>query len=523
MKPMRHLATPWILASALAAHAAFGSVNDDLARSFALYKKGAYPQAVEALSRIQADAQTQAVVEYWKALCQNRLQEFDKAAAGFKRAQQLGAKFDDLQYEMGQALFANQEFDLAKGAFLASAQQKFKPAASQYYVAYIHQLKEDYAGATAQYRKLLSLPDDAERIKQPALLQIAEIRLEQAESLKSDAAKRTRIKTSVLPVYRKVLAYNAATPAGMEAQSRVIELEERLGIKGARPSWYARVTTESKYDSNVITQAEQAIVEVSKAGSFLQKVDAVASYEMPAGESFVFTPDFTAGYTIHLNRGTPSVYQNDNFTTTPALRMRFDHMISDSLASALLDLEYNFTLRDYTQAQKLMYYSRYSNVVVGERFKWLGSGSTTVKGNFKLYGNQDDGQNSMNPGVSVIQTFTWERGIGASLLFSMDYNRARSALNDRMTYRLAPVVTMPRILLGADVTASFDLMVTDNRNQRESRGIEKLISPSLTAQWTFFRNWQANVSYAFTKNYSLDTQNYAYQKHVSGLGLSYRF
>jgi tetratricopeptide (TPR) repeat protein len=502
---------------------AFADAKSELSKTYALYKKGAYPQAIQLLSQIKGDNETQALTEYWTGLCHARMQQFDKAIPRFKLASQLGTKIEDLDYEMGQALYASQDLKSAREAFQRSLAKKYKLGASTYYAGFISQMLEEYPKALLYYKEIQNIEEDVDKVKQPALFQISEVRLVMAELTKDPTAKRERVLNVVLPSYKRVVAFNSSTPVAEQATARINEINHRYGVAQQSSVGSTKVSMDTKYDSNVVTQADEAVTQVSNTGSFTQKVAANASFKLPFDIPVSITPDIAMSYTLHLNRAAPSVYQNDNLAMTPAIRTKYDHSVLGNVASALFDFEMNYMLRDYRQEHGLPFYSRYFNFVLGERVKLFSFGSTIAKANFKLYSSYDEGQNAIDPGISLTQSISAPGNTGISVTYSMDYNRASDATNDRMTYRLSPSINMPQLFWEIDLNAALDLTVLDTRNQKATRGWEKAISPSLTATRQFGPSLFGNLNYAYTKNISADKENYAYSKHVTGLGLSYKF
>src|SRR5262245_57160485 len=74
-------------------------VREEMGKAYGLYKKGAYPQAIQALTALESKASlpaNRAMVGYWIGLCQSRLQAFDKALAKFDEAEKLGFRSEDL-------------------------------------------------------------------------------------------------------------------------------------------------------------------------------------------------------------------------------------------------------------------------------------------------------------------------------------------------------------------------------------------------------------------------------------------
>jgi tetratricopeptide (TPR) repeat protein len=84
---------------------------------------------------------------YLLGLCSSRLRKYDEAILHFREALKKGAKDTDLNYEYGQALFANNNLAQAREEFKKSAAKNFNYIASIYYVAHISEILEDDVAA----------------------------------------------------------------------------------------------------------------------------------------------------------------------------------------------------------------------------------------------------------------------------------------------------------------------------------------------------------------------------------------
>jgi len=258
----------------------FADFKSDVTQAMKNYEKGAYGQAVEYLSTLHPRSPAdQAELAYWKGLCYNRLQSFDLATAAFKNAVKLGAIHKDLHYELGQAYYASQELDLAIEAFSKSAAIGYKVTASTYYIAFSYQLKEDYKDAYSNYMKIIKSPDDTDHLKQSALLQIGEIKWALTEKITEKKPHIDKLKNNVIPVLNKVIAYDAHTPTAEDARNKIAQIEAEIskrekeveyfanGAPMPNPYWFIRARQDLKYDSNVVTRANDSILNVAGVGS----------------------------------------------------------------------------------------------------------------------------------------------------------------------------------------------------------------------------------------------------------------
>ncbi len=511
---------------------AIGSVQTELAQSYALFKKGAYPQALESLSKVQAtDNAGKGLVEYWKGLCHSKMQRYDQAIAAYQRAASLGATANDLYYEMGQALYASKKYDPALQAFQRTSSSGYKKDAATFYQGYIHQLQKKYPEALKTYGRLENLEEDPDQVGPPALLQIAEIKYIQAGTVQKKSERNEQIRTDVLPAFRRVMDVASASAAASSARARFMEIAKEIGDDSPKmkngtalptKTWHARALQDVKYDSNVVTEANEAVTKVSKKASALTKTEIGAKYEAVIDRTAVIAPEFTASYTRHTDQVTADVFQNDSWSVTPVVRNRVEYLISNKAAATNFDFEFNHTARDYTETHSLKYYSRYYNFVLGQRMSLIGAGNTTISANFKINGSYDPDQNATDPGVTLNQNIRFWGDNFLNLIASADFVRAKDPDWDRRNYRFTGMIYWPKLIFGSDVSTSLDVTFIDTVNLRSTRGVEKTINPSLFLTRNFGKSLHLNLYYAYTRNISLDKATYDYSKHVTGLGIGYR-
>ena len=230
-------------------------LKSEFSQIYALYKKGVYAQAIEALTALEKKSNA-GINEYWLGLCYARLQNFESSSQHFEKASRLGFQAEDLDYELGQALYATGKIKPAQEAFKRSKEKKYKVGPSLYYIGYIQQSLEDYQGALNSYNEIQKSKEDPDHIKQSALLQVAEIRFTQASGAKD------KLRTEIIPIFRKVRDFDATTPIGLQAQRRIQEIYQTISAAiprfkngspiSAQPG-YLKFSEDFKYDSNVIT------------------------------------------------------------------------------------------------------------------------------------------------------------------------------------------------------------------------------------------------------------------------------
>ena len=501
--------------------------------AFQLYQKGSYAEAIEILSKATASQpKDQAHIAHWKGLCLSRIQSFEQAISAFQEAIKLGGDDPDLNYELGQALYATQQLKLAREAFRNSVAKGYKTGTSTYYIGFIEQILENYRSALKEYRAILRLKNDPERVKQAALLQIAQLRLNLAQENKHREDRLNTLINKVIPFYKRVADYDPHSVAGVEANAQLTQIQQEVareqsttfqsGVPIPLQNWVLRVSEDLRYDTNVVTKANDSILQISNAGSYFSRTNTYARYDFNIKRSWVISPEVDISYTKYSNQTEPFSFQNDNLNSNASLKARYEHTFFKLPAAFNFNSDFNYFMRDWQFNHSLPFYSRFYNFTLSERLPLFSFGGTTFSAGMKLFSSQDGSQNALNPTVSITQNFQLNHGGGLSLTLMTDYNRARNAFYDRRDYRATTGLSIPHLIAQFDLFCVFDITFVDNINQRATRGIEKTISPSLILSRTFMSRLTLNLNYAYITNLSDDQQLYAFSKHLFGIGFGYQ-
>jgi Tfp pilus assembly protein PilF len=498
-----------------------------------LFEKGAYAQSVAAAEKIRGgDRKLQAEVALLLAAAHSKMQAFDKALPYFERAERLGSSAPNLYYDYGQALFATQKLREAEAQFRKSIVARFKTAASAYYVGYIRQLLEDRDAAKDFYSRIQRLSSDPEEVKQPALFQLAELEFDHYSKEENKERRLRLLQAKVLPLYKEARDYAKGTPAHDQANLKIAEIERELeeithrmvnGNPIAKKPYTLRLSQDFAYDSNVITEADGALIQVSDKDSFLSKTALLARYELIWKRTFSFTPELMTSATFHSRRSTPRVFQNDNIVIAPAMRSKWEHWSRGKPATGLMDLEFNLMLRDYEQQHKFPMFTRTWSLTLGERVTWFPTGSTTLKAGIRFTENYNPDRNAYSPSISLQQNVKIAGKYDLQNTISADYMHARNDFNDERNYKVRHNVTLTNLFWKVDVTPSLSVNLKDTMKQRETRGNEVLVNPSLAFSRPLGGGLDSSLEYAFSKNFSRSKELYQYRKHEAKMGLAYRF
>lgn len=533
------------LALGTATPCALGAVSEAnqkvLAEAFAMFKKGAYTQAIEKAETIKGgDKETSGTVSFFIASAHAKLQNFEKAAEFYQKTIASGHNPPGLHYDYGQALFATQKLKEAEQAFRKSIINKFKMGASAYYIAYIRNTLDDKPGAKDFYQRIGKLSSDPDQVKQAALLQIAEMAMDEANELKDKEKEKPALKAQrkrmlegdVTNLYRRARDYSPDTDTAQLAEAKLKEIDAELdamvermrnGNPMPRKAFSLSLSQDFTYDSNVITRADEALAQVSNKDSAISKTGMFARYQFNFARAVSLIPELNSSITYHSRRTTSEVFQNDNIVIAPALRTKIEHWSAGKPATMIVDFEFNYMLRDWAKAHKFQFYTRSYNFVLGERAKWFNTGSTTVKANIKFVENYNPAKNSYSPGVSLTQLISLGGGLNLTNTASAEYLHARDDFNDESNFKLRHSVTFSKFFEKVDFTPSLSMTFKDTMKQKGTRGNEFTLNPTFVFNRELATNLDGTLDYGYTKNWSKDKRNYQYTKHEAHFGVSYRF
>lgn len=509
------------------------------------FQEGAYAQALQVYEKLPPALKADTALLYWNGVAQSKLQNYDGAIEMLSKvvAQDTKAglpKFKDASFLLGQSQYANQNFAAARGSFEQSVKLGYKPDASTYYLGTIESVSNQPAKAIQHFQKVATFRDASLEMKQAAQYQMAEICFTQGMKMpgKSQIEKvrqKKYFKETVIPTYEKARNVDDSSNLVLQIDGRINQAKKYIGESSDVPrtasgtampihSGLVKVTQDIKYDTNIISQSDNKVVKVSNAASWLSKTAVFAKYEKVFRNWFAVTPEFGSDMTWHFRRGNVSVIQNDTVTFTPAMRFRLDHKAFGYSAAGIMEYEFNYTLKDWQGIGKQNFYSYYNNIILGERLDVLPWGATIIKPSLKYSINHDIAKNYYAPKLLLTQ-YVKMYSFLYSLSGAFELQKAKDIANDQRKYDWNNSFSMPRIWQGISVDVSANISWTDTMNQQPARGTEKTFSPGLTLSYVFCDEdrCSVNTNYAFTRNISLDKQNYDYAKHVYGAQFSYNF
>lgn len=540
---MRLLAWMLILGMALTAFAQDDSLEITQATGNNLFKtavenysQGKYQATVEELktleTRLEKEAnpnrETLGLIQYWKGICYNRLQDFSEAIASFDKSLGLDYAPVDLHYEYGQALFAADKLSEARIQFRESLKRKFKRGVSLYYIGFISKELGERKKAFTFFKAINKLSEEeAKEVRQAAEMQVGDIYLEQVEK-RSDAFKS--VETYVIPQYEKAFEIDKESALAPQIREKIVKLQRkydlilfqlRNGRPTLNPPYFLRISQEFGQDSNVTFSPAQTTISSSKQASLYSKTDLIGRYTFYVRDYISIAPELRFNNTYYFNRE-PEIYRNDNYLIAPAVRTAYEHTLWKKPAAFLVDYDFNEARRDVNAEEKLEFSSRSHAIMIGERFNYWDFGETTVRLRHRILDSYIESSNSNTTSLVFEQIKSLKLN---TLLFYASYDRMRVTDDffdtDSFTFRVDFIMT--RVRDWFTPSFGFSYTSTDPINDRDARGREALINPSARISKTFKKNWRANLKYDYQKNDSKDDENFAYTKSVYAFEMEYIF
>lgn len=112
-----------------------GIFANSLADAYKEYFDGYYQDALDILDAVPRTEKNNGIISYWKALSHKKLEAYETAKKHFLESLSYGYIPTGMEYELGQTLFALNEYKLSIDQFKKSYKKDFKKAESALYVA----------------------------------------------------------------------------------------------------------------------------------------------------------------------------------------------------------------------------------------------------------------------------------------------------------------------------------------------------------------------------------------------------
>jgi len=495
-----------------------------------LYSEGKYKATVTELDRIESrlrkGSHVRGLVYYWKGMSYNKLQEFQLAEKEFKKSISVGYIPQDLNYELGQALFALERMAEAKLRFNESFKRSFKMGTCLYYMAYISKEMGEKENAETLFRDVVRTQDPSEKdVRQAAQMQLADMNLLEAES-RPDVFRV--VEAEIIPQYQGAIEFSPGSPVATRAQEKIVSLQKKyelvlFQLRNGRPTlippYFLRAAQEVALDSNVTFSPTETTIAKSKQSSLFSKTEFLGRYTFYHKNYFSYAPEFRFNNTYYFNR-VPEIYRNDNYLLSPSLRTAYEHTLFGNPASHLFDFDFTHAERDVNEKQKLEFSFRSFTFMAGEKFKFFPEGETILRTKLRIF------QSYLSPSDSKTFSFVGEQLFALksfTFMFysSFDFTRVEADIFDTNAMTLRGDLLLPKYKDWFTPSVGLGLTVTDPINDRSARGLETLLSPSVRLNRQLMKNWRLNSRLEYHRNNSKDKANFDYKRHLVGVELEY--
>jgi hypothetical protein len=467
---------------------------------------------------------------YLVGLAYARQSQFKAALQIYKELKPLTQKFSslkDLSYEMAQAHYALNELELARADFFRSYQAGVKKAPSLYYLGHISQMLEEHDKARRSYLELSQLSDVSPELLQPALLGMADsmLRLNEEKKLYDP-------ESVIIPVLERAIKVNPQSSAGLDAQKKLFEVQDQNGLnplkfKNGRPlpgqPLLAYVSHKVTYDDNITLATGVPTTLATRKDSFVFKTNAFISRTFPVKRRLSIAPEINFDHNQHSDRQSSAVFENDSYSFTPAIRNIFETNLFGKKAGIIVDLDYNYTARDYQKIHKKKFFSRFFQLSLGQRFSIFDTGDTTWRFKYKIFNGYQKTLDNKNYSFSIDQVAFVGGSTMVIGLFQYDALRAEVKNNSTDSYLFRVDAIIPEVANHYNVSFGMATTFLDTKAQKATRGLEKTLNPSLKIFKRPIPSIKVTLGYDFTKNISKDKTNLDYKKHALSWEIRYDF
>lgn len=501
----------------------------DLSNVYKNLENGDYEEVISNLDQMRSnDKKFLETKHFLKGLSYSKLQEYERSILEFKKSIALGNNSGEIYYELGQVLYAQNELNLARKAFLKSIQNNFKNAQSNYYIGHISQLLEEYKLAKDYYSKILKDKETSVEMLQIARFQMSESMLSLAR-LASDTSKI--VEKYILPQLEIAKKQDEKSQIARDIEKRISEIENEFGLnpnlfKNGRPIPTQRFNLsfshELKYDNNYTLTSELPESSESKSDTFINSSELSISYNFIISRRFSVKPYAEFTKVFHSNREDTQVYANDAYTLESGFKSAFEHKAFKNPASFLINLSYNYNAEDRLSQKDIIFNDRSQSFEVGEKFKYFSFGESTLKFKLKNLTSYIETSDYNSTTVSFDQLIFRQKSVFIFLILNnaTSYTNEEANNTNSTTFRLDYLKPnfLPKTMLNLGM--SLTLLNYEDQSKADLRGTEKTINYNIKFTRDIRPNLSLDAEYAYTQNKSLvDESNYS--KHETSLKINY--
>lgn len=495
------------------------------------FKSGEYEEALVFLTKVNSTDFEAGQKSYLEGLTYSMLQDFDKSIKSFEKAISEHNQKPDLQYVYGQALYAANDLRAARKAFKLSASNNYKISVSNYYVAHISQILEEYLEAKKMFFEIIKSPETDTALSQISHFQLAETLLALAKNSNKENTTMF-VSRSIIPLFKKAISLDKNAQIASDINQRLLEVQTEYGLdpdllaNGRRiPSkrYTGYLSQKINFDNNVtLTDASNNAQQTTKS-SLLFESEFYAKYDFVVKKKLIVSPEIRYNFIHYSNSQDPDVYENNSYFINANLKNKYEHIINNQPASFLFDFDFGKTFKDWQQTHKREAYTESMSVGIGESFNYFDAGDTTFRLKIKNYTGVNESISNHTFSFSGDQViFLTNQNlliafVEASLINNFNNpNTSFNTLMGRFDY------IMPEIKPLYTIDLALATTLTDTLAQKDIRGTEITINPSIDLTKAITKEIKMSFNYAFTKNIS-KSNDYNYTKSIFTLGLNYSF
>jgi tetratricopeptide (TPR) repeat protein len=496
------------------------------------FNRGAFSQTLNELDKITSTRKEVLASSYYlRGLSHSRLQQFTRAANAFQEALKNGNTSSDIFYELGQALYARNNMNEARSAFIRSYQSGHMRSVSLYYMGHISQILAENDKAIRYYDELLKEEKSDLNLRQIARFQRGESTLMHVET-KPKKEVQEIVEKFVLPELEQALAETAEGNAVGDITRRIQEIKDRYNLDpskmlNGRPIPAKKLTLnysqKLRYDDNITLANDQPTVISTLKDSYILDSSFFSSYQFHYKRRVSLIPELRISKLYHLDRDDKGVYTNDRQTFSPGLRTRLEYKLFGKMAALLFRINHDYTQQDRMANKSLDFFSRTWTTTIGQRFQILPWGETTIQYRYKTYRAWQRNLDNDTHTFSIDQVLILPNRHLLILLWSYDdidnFNNPQSSTANmliRGDYIISNILPMTNLNLALSYAA------LDTKLQSQNRGTEPTWNPSIKVTRRLSPNLRLSLDYAYSKKTSLRPSN-EYDKQVTTFELRYDY
>ncbi len=505
--------------------------KSSLKKSFDALEDGNYELMISHLeSETSRDKNFLKTKYYFLGVANARLQNYEEAIKKFSLALKAKNKEADLYYELGQSLYAMNDLKKSQKAFSASADNGFKVAQSNYYIAHIAQLLDDHKMAKSFFEKVISDNSVSKDMRQIARFQLAETLLSMARLV---PATKEKVSSFVLPQFKDALEINKKGTTAADILKRIIAVQDEFGLN---PNKYVsgKKLPKKRFDlffsqafeyNNNFTLTDDLPGNIqSKSDTFVVESEIDTNYSFILKRKYTFKPGLKLTKTVHTERDDSSVYSSDGYEITPYLDFSLAHKHFGEPATLYLNIDYDYNAEDREAKKESIFNNRTLTFELGNKFKYFKFGKTTLKVKRKIFTSYSPSLDNKANTIAMDQLYIRK---GKVFLFLLNYDMTRydtSDDNDTNTLLLRSDFIWPSFLpkTTLNMALSHTWISYQNQSTKTSKGTEKNLSPSFKLTRDVSKRLALDVEYIYSKN-SSNQESSNYTSHVTTLELSYSY